>query len=66
MNGIERSFEDYGRAIIQPRNMRISVLSFAVAAFVATGIAGAFGAFLNKYAPIRGGDVIILMQEEVP
>lgn len=66
LNGIERSFEDYGRAIIQPRNMRISVLSFAVAAFVATGIAGAFGAFLNKYAPIRGGDVIILMQEEVP
>jgi hypothetical protein len=52
----------YGRAIIQHRNMRIAVLAFAVAAFVATGIAGAFGAFLNKYAPIRGGDVIILMQ----
>jgi hypothetical protein len=52
----------YGRAIIQHRNMRIAVLTFAVAAFVATGIAGAFGAFLNKYAPIRGGDVIILMQ----
>ncbi|TIS98647.1 MAG: hypothetical protein E5W72_14790 [Mesorhizobium sp.] len=56
----------YGRAIIQHRNMRISVLGFAVAAFVATGIGGAFGAFLNKYAPIRGGDVIILMQEEGP
>ncbi|AZN98889.1 hypothetical protein EJ066_18030 [Mesorhizobium sp. M9A.F.Ca.ET.002.03.1.2] len=56
----------YGRAIIQHRNMRISVLAFAVAAFVATGIAGAFGAFLNKYAPIRGGDVIILMQGEGP
>jgi polyhydroxyalkanoate synthase len=24
--------------------------------------AGGFGAFLNKYAPVRGGDVIILMQ----
>lgn len=52
----------YGRAIIQHRNMRVGVLAFAVAAFIATGIAGAFGAFLNKYAPIRGGDVIILMQ----
>jgi hypothetical protein len=56
----------YGRAIIQHRNMRVAVLAFAVAAFVATGIAGAFGAFLNKYAPIRGGDVIILMQGKEP
>ena len=30
-------------------------MGFAVAAFVATGVAGAFGAFLNKYAPIHGG-----------
>ena len=51
----------YGRAIIEHRNMRIAVLAFAVAAFVATGIAGAFGAFLNKYAPVKGGQVIILM-----
>jgi hypothetical protein len=56
----------YGRAIVQHRNMRIAVLIFAVAAFVATGIAGAFGAFLNKYAPVRGGSVIILMQGEQP
>ena len=52
----------YGRAIIQHRNMRIGVLGFTVAAFVATGIAGGFGAFLNKYAPVRGGEVIILME----
>jgi hypothetical protein len=52
----------YGRAIIQHRNMRIGVLGFALAAFVATGIAGGFGAFLNKYAPIKGGSVIILME----
>src|SRR6266581_4620752 len=51
----------YGRAIVQHRNLRIGVLGFAVAAFVATAIAGAFGAFLNKYAPVRGGSVIILM-----
>jgi putative Mn2+ efflux pump MntP len=52
----------YGRAIIQHRNMRIGVLAFAVAAFASTAIAGGFGAFLNKYAPIKGGSVIILME----
>lgn len=51
----------YGREIIQHKNMRISVLAFAVAAFVATGIAGGLGAFLNKYAPVKGGQVIIIM-----
>jgi hypothetical protein len=54
----------YGRAITQPRHMRTAVLGFVVAAFVATGIAGAFGALLNKYAPVRGGSVIILMEGE--
>ena len=54
----------YQRAITRPRLMRTTVLVFAVAAFVATGVAGAFGAFLNKYAPVRGGPVIILMEGE--
>jgi hypothetical protein len=54
----------YGRAIIRHKDMRIAVLGFALAAFIATGIAGAFGAFLNKYAPVRGGHVIVLMQGE--
>ncbi|MDX8482164.1 hypothetical protein RFN28_27445 [Mesorhizobium sp. VK24D] len=56
----------YGRTIIQHRNMRISVLAFAVAAFFATGAAGALGAFLNKYAPVRGGQSIVLIQGEEP
>jgi hypothetical protein len=54
----------YRRAIARPRHMRTAVLCFAVAAFVATGIAGAFGAFLDKYAPVRGGAVIVLMGGE--
>ena len=54
----------YGRAITRPRNMRSAVLAFAIAAFVATGVAGAFGAFLNKYAPVRGGATIVLMGGE--
>ena len=54
----------YGRAITRPRYMRTAVLGFALAAFLATGVAGAFGAFLNKYAPVRGGATIILMGGE--
>ena len=54
----------YRRAIARPRHMCTAVLCFAVAAFVATGIAGAFGAFLDKYAPVRGGAVIVLMGGE--
>ena len=38
------------------------MIGFALAAFVATGVAGMFGAFLNKYAPVRGGSVIVLME----
>ena len=54
----------YGRLIGQHPNMRAAVIGFTVAAFVATGIAGAFGAFLTKYAPVRGGNVIVLMKGE--
>jgi uncharacterized membrane protein len=54
----------YRHAITRPPRIRTAVLGFAIAAFIATGIAGAFGAFLNKYAPVRGGSVIILMQSE--
>ena len=54
----------YRSAIIRPRHIRTGVLVFAVAAFIATGVAGAFGAFLNKYAPVRGGSVIVLMEGE--
>jgi hypothetical protein len=56
----------YGRSLLAARQMRLTVLGFVLAAFVATGVAGAFGAFLNKYAPVRGGSVIVLMQGEEP
>ena len=54
----------YRHALTRPRRMRTAVLGFAAAAFVATGVAGTFGAFLNKYAPVRGGSTIILMGGE--
>ena len=54
----------YRHAVAWSSQMRTGALGFAVAAFVATEIAGAFGALLNKYAPVRGGSVIILMEGE--
>jgi hypothetical protein len=56
-------FAKYGRAFPRFEHLRTAVLAFALVAFVATGIAGAFGAFLNKYAPVRGGSVIVIMGE---
>ena len=62
LRGLRRSPLRYRHALAWSSQMRAAALGFAVAAFVATGIAGAFGAFLNKYAPVRGGSVIILMK----
>ena len=55
-------FAKYGAGLARQRPLRRAALTFMVVAFVATGVAGAFGAFLNKYAPIRGGPVIQIMQ----
>ena len=54
-------FVKYGPAITRHGQMRTAVLAFVVVAFLATGVAGAFGAFLNKYAPVRGGATITIM-----
>jgi len=56
----------YGRSLTRPRQLRTAVLAFAAVAFIATGVAGAFGAFLNKYAPVRGGPTIQILGEEQP
>ena len=44
--------------------LRTAVLGFALASFLAAGIAGFFGAMINKYAPVQGGHVIQLSQEQ--
>lgn len=51
----------YGTNLAKFAGLRKAVLIFAIAAFIATGAAGAFGAFLNKFAPVRGGQNIHLM-----
>ncbi len=57
-------FIKYGPRLALHRHMRNAVLGFTVVAFFATAVAGVFGAFLNKYAPIRGGADVILLQEK--
>jgi len=53
-------FIRYGRDLKYHRQLRAAVLSFLVASFVAAGIAGFFGAMINKYAPVQGGNTIQL------
>lgn len=45
----------YGRALPAHRALRNAVLSFTLISFLAAGIAGFFGAMINKNAPIDGG-----------
>ncbi len=53
-------FTQYRRSWREHPQVRTGVLVFALAAFGAAGIAGFFGAMLNKYAPVSGGTDIHL------
>ncbi len=44
--------------------LRTALLGFALVAFLSAGIAGLFGALLNKYAPVQGGPTIHWMGEK--
>jgi hypothetical protein len=53
-------FIRYGRDLSKQKQLRAAVLGFAAASFLAAGVAGFFGAMINKYAPVQGGDAIHL------
>jgi hypothetical protein len=53
-------FIRYGRHLKNHRQLRAAVLAFAAASFFAAGVAGFFGAMINKYAPIQGGTTVQL------
>jgi hypothetical protein len=53
-------FIRYGRDLVNHKQLRAAVLGFAAASFIAAGVAGFFGAMLNKNAPVQGGPVIQL------
>lgn len=55
-------FIKYGSDLSRHRQVRKAVLTFSLAALVAALIAGCFGAFLDKYAPVQGGAEITLMK----
>ena len=50
----------YRRSIREHPQVRTGILIFALAALGAAGVAGFFGAMLNKYAPVNGGATIHL------
>ena len=52
----------YGPDLARHRQVRKAALAFCGAAFIAAGIAGFFGALINKRAPVRGGVEITLMK----
>ena len=53
-------FVRYGGELKNHRQLRNAVLGFAAASFLAAGIAGFFGAMINKNAPVYGGKTIQL------
>ena len=57
-------FYRYGPRLALHRQLRNAVLVFTAGAFLATGVAGLFGAFLNKFAPVRGGSQIELLKAD--
>lgn len=56
-------FMRYGRDLRSHRPLRTAVLAFAAGSFMAAAVAGLFGAMINKYAPIQGGETVQLSQE---
>ena len=57
-------FIKYGRNLRSKTDVRNTVLCFVFASFVTAGIAGFFGAMIDKYAPVQGGDNIQLIHGE--
>jgi len=53
-------FIRYGRGLQHHKQLRAAVLCFALVSFLAAGIAGLFGALINKQAPVQGGPTIHL------
>ena len=57
-------FFKYGRDLKNHKQLRAGILAFVLASFVSAGVAGFFGAMLDKYAPVQGGQTIQLSNGE--
>jgi hypothetical protein len=54
-------FIRHGRNLRRHPQLRNAVLGFVLVSFLAAGVAGFFGAMLNKYAPVEGGQNLQLI-----
>jgi hypothetical protein len=54
----------YGRDLRNHRQLRAGVLGFTLVSFLAAGVAGFFGAMIDKVAPVQGGEMVHLSQGE--
>jgi hypothetical protein len=57
-------FNHHRRNLRNHPELRTTVLGFVLVSFLAAGIAGFWGAMLNKRAPVEGGSTMHLMQGE--
>jgi hypothetical protein len=57
-------FIRHGRNLRRHPQLRNAVLGFVLISFLAAGVAGFFGAMLNKYAPVEGGQNLQLIHGE--
>jgi hypothetical protein len=54
----------YGRDLKHQKHLRAGVFAFLVVSFLSAGIAGFFGAMLDKVAPVHGGQTVTLRKGE--
>jgi hypothetical protein len=59
-------FFRYGKCLRSHPPLRNAVLGFLGVSFLAAGVAGFFGAMLNKNAPVQGGSTIHVVQGKMP
>ena len=55
-------FQQYRGSLRDHPQLRAAVVTFVFVSFASAGVAGFFGAELNKHAPVEGGRTIRLMQ----
>jgi hypothetical protein len=56
----------YGNDLRNHPRLKSAVLGAVLLSFVSAGIAGFWGAMINKYAPVAGGGTVNLMKSEAP
>ena len=57
-------YRHYGPALARHQALRNAILGFAAASFLTAGIAGFWGAMLNKAAPVEGGSTLHILGAE--